>query len=147
MLKQRGFRAVLPRFYFSPAGEEKQLWCGFAPTLGQTRSGTGDAHALGHDLPLFRTFFDSLVCCPQARLRTFPGNDILGTRGDGLCWIEMGCQKGRIQIALHRPDATGALMKPLRERLFAPLPTAVAILGQLTGTGGDLVQGAAGTCT
>jgi hypothetical protein len=54
VLKQRGFRAVLPRFYFPPPGEEKQLLCGFAPTLGQTRSGTGDAHASGQDLPLTR---------------------------------------------------------------------------------------------
>ena len=104
---------MLPRFYFSPPGEEKQLLCGFAWTLGQTRSGTGDAHASGQDLPLFRTLKHSLMCCPQARLRTFPGNDILGTRGDGICWIEIGRQEGRIQIALHRPDATGALMKPL----------------------------------
>src|SRR5712691_9522414 len=36
----------------------------------------------GHDLPLIRAFLRSLVCCPQARLRTFPVNDIPGTRGD-----------------------------------------------------------------
>jgi hypothetical protein len=83
VLKQRGFGAVLPRFCFSPAGEEQQLLCGFARTLGQTRSGTGDAHASWQDLPLFRTLKHSLMCCPQARLRTFPGNDVLGTRGDG----------------------------------------------------------------
>src|SRR5204863_6588621 len=73
------------------------------------------SQASGHDLPLFRTLDDSLVCCPQARLRTFPVNDILGTRGDGLCWIEIGCQKRGIQVALYRPDAARTLMKPLRE--------------------------------
>src|SRR2546421_3456237 len=71
-------------------GEEKQLLCGFAPTFGQTRSGSGDTKALGQDLPRIRAFFESLVCCPQARLRTFPANDILGTRGGGFCWIQIG---------------------------------------------------------
>jgi len=134
---------VLPRFYVSPPGEEKQLWCGFAPTLGQTRSGTRDAHASGHDLPLIRAFFDSLVCCPQARLRTFPGNDILGTRGDGFCWIEVGGQKGGIQVALHRPNATRALVPTLRERLSHHLAAAMAVLREFGAARGNLDQGAA----
>ena len=59
--------------------------CGFAPTFGQTRSGTRDTHASGQDLPLIRAFFDSLVRCPQARLRTFPGNNMTShTRGEVL---------------------------------------------------------------
>jgi hypothetical protein len=80
------------RFHAStfPPGEEKQLLCGFAPTFGQTRSGSGETRALGQDLPRFRTLNGSLVCCPQARLRTFPANDILGTRGGGFCWIQIG---------------------------------------------------------
>jgi hypothetical protein len=86
-----------------------------------------------HDLPLFRAFFDSLVCCPQARLPahpgTFPGNDILGTRGERFCcWIEIGRQKRGIQIALHRPDATGAVMPTLPQRLFGGLAAAMAKL-------------------
>ena len=69
----------------------------------------------------------SLVCCPQARLRTFPGNDILGTRGDAICcWIEIGGQKRGIQVALYRPDATGALVPALRERLGDELPASMA---------------------
>src|SRR6266567_4119490 len=36
--------------------------------------------ASGQVLPLFRAFFQSLVCCPQARLRTFPGYLVPGTR-------------------------------------------------------------------
>jgi len=42
-----------------------------------------------------------------------PGNDIPGTRGDGICWIKIGSQKCRIQVALHRPDAARALVQPL----------------------------------
>src|SRR5258708_28631336 len=83
----------LPRFQSSSPERESWLLCGFASTFGQTRSGTGDTHALGQDLPLIRAFFDSLVCCPQARLRTFPGNDILGTRGERFCWIKKGGSK------------------------------------------------------
>ncbi len=93
-LRRWGFWAVLPRFHFPSPGEKKQLLCRFARTLGQTRSGTGDTHASGHDLPLIRAFLRSLVCCQQARLRTFPGNNILDTRGDEICcWIEIGGQK------------------------------------------------------
>src|SRR5260221_4390427 len=131
--KPRGVLTFLTRFHSSSPEREGWLWCGFASTLGQTRSGTGDAHASGHDLPLFRAFFDSLVCCPQARLPahpgTFPGNDILGTRGDAIyCWIEIGLQKRGIQVALHRPDATGAVMPALPERLFDRLVAAMAKL-------------------
>ena len=104
---------MLPRFSFPSAGEEQQLLCHFAQTLGQTRSGTRDTHASGQDMPFIRALDNSLVCCPQARLRTFPGTDILGTRGDGFCWIEVGSQKRRIQVTLHRSDATSAVMKPL----------------------------------
>src|SRR5258707_12742365 len=146
-LQRGGFWAALPRFHLPPLGEEKQLCCGFARTFGQTRSSSGDAKASGHDLPLFRAFLCSLVCCPQARLRTFPGNDILGTRGDGIyCWIKVGGQKRGVQVALHRPDATGALVPALPERLFDRLAAAVTILGQLRGTRGNLVQGAARAC-
>src|SRR5258707_11968865 len=115
----------LPRFQSSSPERESWLLCGFASTFGQTRSGTGDTHASGQDLPLIRAFFDSLVCCPQARLRTLPGNDILGTRGGEFCWIEIGRQKRRVQIALHRPDATGALMPALPQRLFDGLAAAM----------------------
>src|SRR5260221_6514255 len=103
--------------------EDDWLWCGFASTFGQTRSGTRNTHASVHDLPVFRALCGSLVCCPQARLRTFPGNDIPGTRGDGICcWIEIGRQKRRVQVALYRPNAAWALMPALPERLGGDLP-------------------------
>jgi hypothetical protein len=117
--------------------------CGFARTLRQTRSGTRDTHALGHDLPRIRAFFGSLVCCPQARLRTFPVLSILGTRGQNIWESEMGSQKRGIEVSLHRPHATGALMPTLRERLFRRLTTAMTKLGEFGGERRNFVQGAA----
>ena len=70
------------------------------------------------------------------------------TRGDELfCWIEIGRQKRGIQVALHRPDAAWALVKPRRVRLIDERPASVAKLGQFRGTcvecEGTRVQGAA----
>src|SRR5260221_13357829 len=145
--KPRGVLTFLPRFHSCSPERESWLLCRFASTLGQTRSGTGDAHASGQDLPLIRALDDSLVCCPQARLRTFPGNDILGTRGNEICcWIEIGCQKRGIQVALHRPDATGALVPALPQRLGNERPAAMAKLGEFGRACGDLVQGGARAC-
>ena len=121
--------------------------CGFARTLGQTRSGTGDAHASGHDLPLIRALGGSRDGCYQARLpahpSTFPGNDILGTRGHGFYWNKIGSQKRGVEVALHRPDAARALVPALPERLFDKPPAAMAKLRQFGRACGDLVQGAA----
>jgi hypothetical protein len=52
--------------------------------LRPTGSGTGHTHASGQGLPLIRPLDDPLMRGLQARLRTFPGNDCLGTRGDEL---------------------------------------------------------------
>jgi len=105
---------VLPRFQ-SPLREQKGwLWCGFAQTAGPTRSGFSKAKASGQGLPFIRALLHLLVCGPQARFRTFPGNDILGTRGEKMIWIKIGSEKGGIQVPLHGTDATGALMPALR---------------------------------
>src|SRR5260370_25765067 len=85
-----GVLAFLPRFQPSSSEEESWLLCRFASTFGPTRSGTGITHASGQALPLIRTLLDTLLCQPQARLRTLPGTDILRTRGDGVCCIEIG---------------------------------------------------------
>src|SRR4051794_24436696 len=146
VLKQRGFRAFVPRFQPSSREEQEWLWFRFAQTFGQTRSGTGHTHALGHGLPRFRTFLDVLPCCPQARLRTFPGNNVLGTRGIRMCWIEIGCQKRRIEIPLDWPNATGALMNPLREGFFDVPAAAMAILGQFGLVRRNFAQDAARAC-
>src|SRR6266849_5542156 len=99
-----------------------------------TRSGTGMTHASGQALPLIRTLLDTLVCEPQARLPahpgTFPGNDILGTRGKRFCWIKVGGQKRRIQITLHRTHSARALVPALRKRLFAGLAAPVTELAE-----------------
>jgi len=80
-----GVLTFLPRFQSSSTQRESWLLCGFALYFGPARSSTGMTHASGQALPLIRTLLDTLVCEPQARLRTFPGHDILGTRGDGVC--------------------------------------------------------------
>src|SRR5205085_957051 len=82
-----GVLAFLSRFQPSSSEEESWLLCRFASTFGPTRSGTGMTHASGQALPLIRTLLDTLVCEPQARLRTFPGNDIRHSRGrTGSVW-------------------------------------------------------------
>ena len=101
-VKTRGVLAFRPRFQLASSEEESRLWCRPASTSGQTRSGSGTAKASGHDVPFIRALVDSLVRCPQARFRTFPGNDVLGTRGEKCCRIKIGSQKGRVQVALHR---------------------------------------------
>ena len=77
-------------------------------TSGQTRSGTGNTHALGESFPRIRTLLYLLYRCPQARLRTFPGG--LGNRGNERSGIKMGHQERGVQIALHRPNAALTLM-------------------------------------
>src|SRR5258708_1489184 len=87
-----GVLTFLPRFQSSSPERESWLLCGFASTFGPTRSGTGNAHASGQALPLIRTLLDTLVCEPQPRLRTSPGNDILRTRAARFCSINAGGQ-------------------------------------------------------
>jgi hypothetical protein len=106
----------------------------------------GNTHALGQDLPRIRTLDNSLVCGPQARLRTFPIRLVLGTRGDGSCWIEVGSQKRCIQIPLDGSNATGALVKPLPEGLFHRLAAAMTKLREFGAARGNFDQGAARTC-
>jgi hypothetical protein len=89
---------------------------------------------------------DTLVCEPQARLRTFPGNDILGTRGDGICWIKVGGQERRIQITLHRANSARALVPALRKRLLERLAAPVTELAEFGRACGNFNQGAARAC-
>src|SRR5260221_1267321 len=144
--KAAGLLAFLPSFESTSPERERWLWCGFASHSGPRRSGTGDAHASGQALPLIRTLLDTLVCEPQARLRTFPVNDILGTRGDGVCWIKVGGQERRIQITLHRANSARALVPALRKRLFERLAAAVTELTEFGRACGNFNQGAARAC-
>ena len=95
------------QLFLVPA-REARLLLDVAKTLGQTRSGTGHTHALGQVLPRIRALDDNLYCCPQARLRTLP--EILGKRGKEGLEIEMRRQKRGVQVTLHRPNTTGALV-------------------------------------
>jgi hypothetical protein len=60
-----------------------------------------------------------LVCCLQAGLPTFPtgGVPLLGTRGKRICWVQIGGQKRRVEVALDGTNATGALVPALAQRL------------------------------
>ena len=115
-----------------------------AKTFGQTRSGTGKTHALGQDLPRIRALDSGLYCCPQARLRTLP--EVLVKRGKEGLHIKMRRQKRGVQVTLHRPNATRALVPALGERLLGVGATAMAILRELGALGGDFDQDAARTC-
>ena len=66
------------RLFLVPA-REARLLLDVDKTFGQTRSGTGNTHALGQDLPRIRALDGCLYCCTQARLRTLP--EVLGKRG------------------------------------------------------------------
>src|SRR5215471_16903480 len=57
--------------------------------------------------------------------------------------IEIGCQKGRIQIPLDGTNPAGAHVKALRQRLFHADPAAMAKLAQTRGACGNFDQGAA----
>jgi hypothetical protein len=106
-----------------------------AKTFRQTRSGTGNTHALGQDLPRIRTLDDGLSCCPQARLRTLP--EVLGKRGKEGLQMQMRRQKRRVQVTLHWPDPTRALVPALGERLLDVGATPMTILRQFGTLGGD----------
>src|SRR5690349_25154047 len=103
-------------------------------TFGQTRSGTGNTHALGQGLPRSRTLVDILYCCPQARLRTLPV--LLGNREDKRCAVEMGREERRVQVKLDATDATFTLMPSLRQRLFHAASAAMPVLRQFRRKGG-----------
>ena len=101
----------------------------------QTRSGTGNTHALGQVLPRIRALDDNLYRCPQARLRTLP--EILGKRGMEGLEMQMRRQKRRVQVALHWPNATGTHMPAERERFLDVGATPMTILRELGALGGD----------
>ena len=122
------------QFFLVPT-REARLLLDVDKTFEQTRSGTGNTHALGQNLPRIRALDDCLSCCPQARLRTLP--EILGNRGKEGLHIQMRRQKRGVQVALHRPNATGTHVPAERERLLDGGATAMAILRQPGTLGGD----------
>ena len=134
-------RFLLARPLFAVPSGEAALLQGAGKTFGQTRSGTGNTHALGQDLPRIRALDGGLSCCPQARLRTFPVS--LGKRGKEGLQIEMRRQKRRVQVTLHRPNATSALVPTHRQRFLEIRTAAMTILGQFGALRGDFDQGAA----
>jgi len=137
---------VLPRFQASLPQQKGWLLCGFTQTARPTGSSSGNTKASGQRLPLIRPLDDPFVCGPQPRLRSFPGNDRPGTRGDEMGLIERGGKIGGIQIPLDRTHAAGAVMPALGERLFHAPPTPMTELAQFGPARGNLDQGAARSC-
>ena len=126
-LKPRRFLEACQLFLI-PA-REARLLLDVDKTFRQTRSGTGNTHALGQVLPRIRALDDNLYRCPQARLRTLP--EILGKRGMEGLEMQMRRQKRRVQVALHWPNATGTHMPAERERFLDVGATPMAILREL----------------
>ena len=116
------------RLFLVPAREARRL-LDVAKTFEQTRSGTGKTHALGQDLPRIRALDGGLYRCPQARLRTLP--EVLVKRGKEGLHIKMRRQKRGVQVTLHRPNATRALVPALGERFLDVGATAMTILREL----------------
>jgi len=134
---------LLPRFLLSLTKElagSCVAWLGF---LGRRALAYGDADASGHGLPLSRALDESLVCCPQAGLPTFPVRVVPGTRGKRICWIQIGGQEGRVEVTLDRPDAAGTLVPALPQRFLHELAAAMTELREFGAARGDFEQGAA----
>src|SRR5258707_344460 len=67
----------------------------------------------------------------------------LGDGGDGFSCFEIGGQKGRIHISLHRSHAALTLMPALGERLLVVGFAAMTVLREFGLEGGDFTQDAA----
>ena len=122
---------------------EKTAW-----TFRQTRALSGDAEAARQRPPRTCALDSELVCCPQARPRTFPtgGVPLSGTRGKEVWWIQIGGQKRRVQVALDGSNATGALVPALPQGFWKELTAAMTELGEFGAVRGEFEQGAARTC-
>ena len=89
----------------------------------------------GKTCPAFARWMIASPAAQPSRLRTLP--EVLGNRGKAGLEIEMRRQKRGVQVALHRPNATGALMPALSERLLDVGTTPMTIVRELGALGGD----------
>jgi hypothetical protein len=65
----------------------------------------------GRTCPAFAHWMMAAPAAQPSRLRTLPGS--LGKRGKEGLEMQMRRQKCRVQVALHRPYATGTLVPAL----------------------------------
>jgi hypothetical protein len=102
----RALALVVPRlastFPASPHRRESGSCVARRRLLGRRALSPGIRDAARQMLPRTRSLICVLVCCPQARLPTFPTGGVprLGTRGMGICWVLVGGQKRRVEVAL-----------------------------------------------
>ena len=76
---------------FWPLDDDGMLLLRTPKTFEPTRSGSGDAEALGERFPRIRTLFERLHPGSQAQFCTFPFP--VGDGGDGFSWVKIGKQR------------------------------------------------------
>src|SRR5579859_6770159 len=70
----------------------------------------------------------------------------MGDRGNRVWVVQMSRQPRRVQVTLHRADATGAGVPALGQGLFDVAAAAMTVLRQLGAVRGELREDAAGAC-
>jgi len=113
-------------------------------TFRPTRSGFGDAEASGQGLPFIRTLLQNLYHGLQARFHTCPL--VVGDRGNGFWWGQIGQQACGVQVTLHRPNPALARVPTLRQGLFHVALAVVTVLRQFGVIRRNFAQGAASFC-
>src|SRR5262245_9910887 len=98
----------------------------------------------GKTCPAFARWMVASPAAQPSRLRTLP--EVLGKRGKEGLEIEMRRQKRRVQVTLHRPNATGTHMPAERERFLDVGATPMTIVREPGTLGGNFGQGAAREC-
>jgi hypothetical protein len=110
-------------------------------TFSLTRSLTGHTHAGRHRGATTRTLLYDFHRQRQARFHTCPS--LRGHGRDQSSLRKKGQQRRRVEISLHRADATRAAMPALRERLFDVALAAMTVLGEPGIEGRDFSEHAA----
>ena len=82
----------------------------------------------GRTCPAFARWMVASIAAQPSRLRTLP--EVLVNRGKEGLQMQMRGQKRRIQVTLHRPNATGALVPAEREWFLDVGATSMTILRQ-----------------
>ena len=114
--------------------------------LGRRAPTPGIPKERGRGCPALARWMVNSYAAQPSRLRTFPVPRVPGTRGKQICRIQIGGQKRRVEVTLDGPNATGALVPALPQRLRNELAAAMTELGEFGAARGDFEQGAARTC-
>ncbi len=113
-------------------------------TFRPTRSGSRDTEASGQGLPLTRPLLQDLYHGHKAQFHTCPL--VVGDRGNGFWWGQIGQQACGVQVTLHRPNPALARVPTLRQGLFHVALAVVTVLRQFGVIRLNAGQGAASFC-